>query len=104
MEKIINIDGRDVPFKANGALPLRYKAQFGKDIFAEMARLDGIQDDFTKVDSEVFYQLIWAMAKCADPSIPPLIEWVESFNEFHVFSIFAEVNELLSVSIKPLKN
>lgn len=33
MKKIINIDGRDVAFVANGALPLRFMQETGKDLF-----------------------------------------------------------------------
>lgn len=33
MKKIINIDGRDVAFEVNGALPLRFMQETGKDLF-----------------------------------------------------------------------
>ena len=38
MEKTIEIDGKKVGFKTNGATPLRYKAQFGKDYFKEILK------------------------------------------------------------------
>jgi hypothetical protein len=104
MEKIIKIADKDVRFKASAALPLRYKSQFGKDFFAEMATMVGADKDFSKIDSEVFYRVIWTLAKCADPSIPPLVEWVESFDEFPVFTIFAEISDLLNVAMKTTKN
>ena len=42
MEKTITIDGKQVRFKSNGATPLRYKAQFGKDYFKEIMKLSTI--------------------------------------------------------------
>ena len=39
MEKIIEIDGKKIGFKTNGATPLRYKPQFGKDYFKEILKL-----------------------------------------------------------------
>lgn len=109
MEKIINISGRDVRFKSSGALPLRYKAQFGRDVFADMASLDRLADqlsagDLSGFDVELFYNIIWTMAKCADPSIPPVIDWVDSFDEFPIFSIFADLQDLFVSSIKSTKN
>jgi hypothetical protein len=104
MERIVRIDGKDIPFKASAALPLRYKTQFGKDFFADMSSMGEIEKDFSKINSEIFYQIIWTLAKCADANIPPLIEWVDLFDEFPVFSIFAEVSDLLDVAMKTSKN
>jgi hypothetical protein len=94
MEKIIKIDGKDVRLKSSAALPLRYKAQFGRDLFADMERKEG-----DPINSEAFFNVIWALAKCADDSIPPVVEWVEQFEEFPVFKIFNEANELIALSM-----
>lgn len=111
MEKIVKIDGRDVRLKSSAALPLRYKAQFGRDLFADMAKMEAVgqkQDGKKKpkdtigldaIDTEVFFNVVWALAKCADPSIPPVIEWVETFEEFPVFAIFEEAGELVTLSM-----
>ena len=39
MEKIIKIDGRDIKFKSTAATPLKYKAQFKTDFFADLIKL-----------------------------------------------------------------
>ena len=44
MEKTITIDGKQVRFKSNGATPLRYKAQFGKDYFKEIMKLAALEN------------------------------------------------------------
>ena len=96
MEKIIKIDGRDVRFKSTASLPLRYKAQFGRDMFAD---LDKKKDE--PIDSEVFYNLLWTMAKTADDSIPPLMEWVDTFESFPVFQIMNKVGDLATRTMRP---
>ena len=95
MEKVITISGRDVRFKSTASLPLRYKAQFGRDLFAD---LDRKKDD--PIDSEAFYNMIWTLAKIADDSIPPLLEWVDTFESFPVFEIFNKVGDLVTKTMR----
>ena len=69
MEKTIEIDGKKIRFKTNGATPLRYKAQFGKDFFKEILKLapleklqgkdkkDITSEDLEALDFEVFYNI-----------------------------------------------
>ena len=78
MEKILNIDGRQVKFKSTGAFLLRYKAQFGRDALQDILKLDTAIDRNSKkilnleaLDLEVFYNLVWTLAKTADPTILP---------------------------------
>lgn len=106
MEKIFNIDGREVRLKSTAALPLYYKAQFGRDIFADLNKLAPVADgDMDEFDAEIFYNIIWAMAKSADKSLPPLMEWLDTFDSFPIFEMFVDANELLLQSIgKSSKN
>ncbi len=100
MEKIVSISGKDVRLKSSAALPLRYKAQFGRDLFADITKMqDTAEGDMSMLDTEVFYNIIWAMAKCANPNLPPLLDWVDSFDEFPVFEIFNEADEIFRKSI-----
>lgn len=39
MQKIVEIDGRQVLLESNAATPIKYKKQFGKDYFAELFKL-----------------------------------------------------------------
>jgi len=102
MEKILNIDGKQVKFKSTGAYLLRYKAQFGRDAIKDMIRLTDSYDVSTnslKVDDafdlDIFYNLIWVLAKTADPSIPPAIDWLDGFEEFPLSEIIPEVMDLI---------
>ena len=105
MEKTIIIDGKEVPFKSNGAIPFRYKQQFGKDFFAEIAKMSAGNKEFTmeNVDLEVFYNLAWVFAKTADKTIPAPMEWLETFDTFPIFDIMPEIQDMLLATMQTKK-
>lgn len=101
MEKTLNIDGRQVKFKSTGAFLLRYKAQFGRDALKDIYKLDNAIDDNNEIkdidalDLEVFYNLIWTLAKTADKTIEPPLEWLDTFGEFPLMDIIPELTDLI---------
>lgn len=115
MEKIIEIDGKKVGFKTNGATPLRYKAQFGKDYFKEIMKLAPLEkmmgkkkneinvNDLEILDFEMFYNISWIMAKTYDPTIPEPMEWLEQFDEYPLAEIIPELQELMASSFQTSK-
>lgn len=115
MEKTIEIDGKKVRFKSNGATPLRYKAQFGRDYLKEILKMSSLENINTKkkkdvdiqslesLDFEVFYNISWIMAKTADPTIPEPLEWLASFDEFPIVDVFPEMQELIMASLQTSK-
>lgn len=111
MEKILNIDGRQVKFKSTGAFLLKYKAQFGRDALQDIFKLQkSINlktkkiDNIEALDLEVFYNLIWTLAKTADSSIEPPIDWLDSFSEFPLVDIIPEVMDLIMSCLKSTGN
>ena len=115
MEKTITIDGKEIRFKTNGATPMRYKAQFGRDYFKEILKMAPLQSlskkkkedivakDLEALDFEVFYNIAWIMAKTANPSIPEPIEWLEQFDEFPMADVIPELQDMLLTSIQTTK-
>jgi hypothetical protein len=110
MEKSILIDGKEVKLKSTAATPLRFKAQFGKDYFAELIKLnklsnfkDGNYESLENVDFEVFYNIIWSLAKTADKSISEPILWLDEFEEFPLFEIIPEIQDMITASIATKK-
>jgi len=101
MEKILTIDGRQVRFKSTGAFLLRYKAQFGRDALQDILRIQSAIDNKGRIknidtlDLEVFYNLVWTLAKTADPSIPPPLEWLDEFSEFPLIDIIPEIVDMI---------
>jgi hypothetical protein len=107
MEKILNIDGRDVKFKSTASFLLRYKMQFQRDGLKDLMKLQGAIDletnklkDVEQLDLEVFYNMTWVLAKVANPQIPPPLEWLDSFSEFPLDEIIPQVIELMMLCLK----
>lgn len=123
MEKILKIDGKDIRFKSTGAFALRYKMQFRRDalidIFKMQNAVETVQEtvinpdtneeeiiekkvlkDVDALDLEVFYNLIWTLAKTADPSIKPPMEWLDEFEEFPMYEIIDELYEMICNSLE----
>jgi hypothetical protein len=112
MEKTVTIDGKEVRLKATAALSIRYKSQFGRDFFSDILKFlksfplkdldldkDEVDQDALKyidhVDFEVFYNLIWTMAKNADKSIPDPETWFDQFDMFSLEDVLPDLFELL---------
>lgn len=112
MEKTIEIDGKKVKFRSTGATPLRYKAQFHKDFFAEILKLQGLEklddksisvEDIRELDFEVFYNIAWVMAKTADKDIPEPIDWLDTFDSFPMIEVIPQLQDLIMASIQSKK-
>jgi hypothetical protein len=60
-------------------------------------------DVLKDLDMEVFYNIIWTLAKTADKKIPEPIEWLDEFEEFPLFEILPQLQELISNSLRGSK-
>lgn len=111
MEKIINIGDKPVGFKSTGALPLRYKMQFKRDLFADIGRLEKATKiknnqyviDYDNFDVEVIYNLAWVCAKTYDSTILPPLEWLDTFECFPINDVLFEIHELIYNSLQTEK-
>lgn len=80
MEKIINIDGKEMRMVANGATPRVYRLMFGADIFADVQT--AIEDNKIR-DVSVIEQLAFVLGRQGG-SIPTdmgIDEWLETIND-----------------------
>lgn len=107
MEKILNIDGREVKFKSSASFLLRYKMQFQRDGLQDLLKLVDVMDEDNKeiknlqaLDLEVFYNMTWVLAKVANPQIPPPLEWLDTFSEFPLMEILPEILDLMMLCIQ----
>ena len=53
-----------------------------------------------KFKLETIYDILWTLAKTADPSIPPPVDWLDGFERFPVLQIFAEVQDLIMANLR----
>lgn len=107
MEKIITIVGRQVRFKSTASFLYKYKAQFGRNALADLLNLQGAVDgegnlkNADDLDLEVLYNVVWVLAKTADSTIPPVEEWLDTFEEFPIVEVFPQLMDMITKSISP---
>ena len=104
----IEIDGKEVAFKASAAIPRIYRLKFQRDIYKDIAQLEKSLGDNTEEESnldlfslEMFENIAFIMAKHADPSIPAEVEdWLDEFNTFSIYQVLPQLIELWGMNIK----
>lgn len=106
MQKTINIDGRDVPFKATAATIRNYRTRFGRDLLLDFQKLQSDTTSGETLTSEaltIFENLAFTMAKQADPSIPDTAdEWLDDFDMFSIYVVLPQIVELWQLSTLPI--
>ncbi len=105
MEKTINIDGRDVRFKATAATIRRYRENFGRDLLTDFQKLQsatGSSEGMTAETLGIFENLAYTMAKQADPEIEDSPdEWLDTFGMFSIYVVLPQIVELWQLSSIP---
>ena len=108
MVKNIEIDGKQVAFRASAAIPRIYRLKFQRDIYKDLAALEkAIGDNTEEVSNldmfslEMFENIAYIMAKHADPGIPDTPEeWLDEFNTFSIYQVLPKIIELWGLNMK----
>ena len=108
MTKKIEIDGKQVPFRASAAIPRIYRMKFHRDIYKELSALEksiGSGDEETSnldlFSLEMCENIAFIMAKHADPAIPDTPEeWLDEFNTFSIYQVLPKLIELWGLNVK----
>ena len=106
--KTVEIDGKEVIFKASAAIPRIYRIKFGRDIYKDLAKLEKSvsqnKEGSYEIDIpslEMFENIAYIMAKHADPSIPDTPEeWLDNFNTFSIYQVLPSLIELWGLNMK----
>ena len=106
--KNIEIDGKQVAFRASAAIPRIYRLKFQRDIYKDLAALEkAIGDGNEEVSNldlfslEMFENIAYVMAKHADPSIPDSPEdWLDEFNTFSIYQVLPEIIKLWGLNVQ----
>ena len=104
----IEIDGKQVPFKASAAVPRIYRIKFQRDIYRDLAALEKAvgknEEGASNLDMfslEMFENIDDVMAKHADPAIPDSPEeWLDEFNTFSIYQVLPKIIELWGLNVK----
>ena len=102
MTKKIEIDGKEVAFKASAAIPRIYRVKFHRDIYKDLRELEKAVGKNSEEEStldlfslEMFENIAYIMAKHADPSIPDNPEdWLDEFNTFSIYQVLPQLIQL----------
>lgn len=108
MLKNIEIDGKQVAFKASAAIPRIYRMKFQRDIYKDLKALEKSIGNNSKESSnldmfslEMFENIAFVMAKHADASIPNTPEeWLDGFNTFSIYQVLPKLIELWGLNVQ----
>lgn len=104
MKKIIIIDGKEVEFKSTTLTALIYKKQFKRDFLRDSHKLGSFKiknptkisiTDFSHNEIDIMCNLIWALAKTADQTIPGPNKWINTFESFPLLEIIPVLKEMI---------
>lgn len=106
--KKIEIDSREVAFRASAAIPRLYRLKFQRDIYKDLNELDKAIGNGNEKESnldvfslEMFENIAYIMAKHADSSIPDTPEeWLEQFNTFSIYQVLPQLIELWGLNVQ----
>ena len=108
MIKQIEIDGKQVSFKASAAIPRIYRMKFQRDIYKDLKALEKSIGDNSEESSnldmfslEMFENIAFVMAKHADAGIPNTPEeWLDGFNTFSIYQVLPQLIELWGLNVR----
>ena len=104
----VEIDGKQVPFKASAAIPRIYRIKFNRDIYKDLRSLEKAVGEGDEENSnldlfslEMFENIAYIMAKHADPSIPDSPEeWLDGFYTFSIYQVLPQIIELWGLNVQ----
>ena len=104
----VEIDGKQVPFKASAAIPRIYRIKFNRDIYKDLRSLEKAVGEGNENNSnldlfslEMFENIAYVMAKHADPNIPDTPEeWLDEFNTFSIYQVLPSIIELWGLNVQ----
>lgn len=108
LTKTIDIDGKQVTFRASAAIPRLYRIKFGRDVYKDLAALQKALSTSSEDEStmdvfslEMFENIAFIMARHADPKGVPdtAEEWLDGFNVFSIYQVLPELLDLWGMNL-----
>lgn len=107
MEKIININGKEVGFKATASTINRYRQKFGRDLFKDISELIPKVNEQTVGIAELdcFMKIAYIMAWQYDNAIPSdPDDWLDGFEMFDIYMVLPQIVELWGLNTLQIEN
>lgn len=104
----IEIDGKQVPFRASAAIPRIYRIKFHRDIYKDLSVLEKAVGKGNEEESnldlfslEMFENIAYVMAKHADANVPDSPEeWLDGFNTFSIYQVLPQLIKLWGLNVQ----
>lgn len=109
MDKIVEIDGKEVKFRATARTPRLYRVLIGRDMIQDMNKLMKAyerkkknDDDLDIIDLQIFEDVAYAMARHANPDMEEKTadEWLDTFQMFSIYEVLPHIIELWALNTK----
>ena len=109
MDRIVKIDDKEVKFRATARTPRLYRALIGRDMIADMNRLQKAFDPNNAEESnldllnlQIFEDTAYIMARHANPDMKEKSadEWLDTFNMFSIYEVLPHILELWAINTK----
>ena len=109
MDKIVEIDGKEVKFRATARTPRLYRVLIGRDMIQDMNKLMKAyerkkknDDDLDIIDLQIFEDVAYAMARHANPDMEEKTadEWLDTFDMFSIYEVLPHILELWAINTK----
>lgn len=108
MTRKVEIDGKEVAFRASAAVPRIYRIRFQRDIYKDLSALeksvgkgDEAESGLDLFSLELFENIAFIMAKHADPGIPDTPEeWLDGFGTFSIYQVLPQLIELWGLNVR----
>lgn len=104
MIKTIQIDGKEIQFKATAATPRVYRQAFGRDVYIDLTTLyeDMSKGETLSVESlSIFENLSFVMAMQAEgkeitreTANKDMNDWLDQFDTFSIYKVVPQIMEL----------
>ena len=107
MDRTIEIDGREVKFRATARTPRLYRALIGRDMIVDMNKLMKAYEQTKKknesldiLNLQIFEDVAYVMARHADPEMAEKNpdDWLDTFDMFSVWTILPKILELWALN------
>ena len=109
MDKTVNIDGKEIKFRATARTPRLYRAIIGRDMISDMNKLmksyerkQKNEDELDVIDLQIFEDVAYSMARHANPDMEEKTadDWLDTFDMFSIYEVLPHILELWAVNTK----